>query len=197
MTNRIGSLAVVGVVLVLSACTFSGTRTAPAPHVASSAEDVLEERTGVRPEIDCGTQQVKLVGGTLVDCILTEPASGDRYKAPVLISDVDGSDFSVKVNVAEDPVGSTPPPEPTQTALPIPEDAPIATGVVLAELVEQAIASELDYVPIVSCFLDTAIVVGNTADCILTDGEGDVRDVLVEITEFDGANYSISATFVD
>ena len=197
MTNRAGSLALVAVVLALSACTFSGVRTAPAPHVASSAEDVLEQRSGVRPEIDCGTQQVKLVGGTLVDCILTEPATGDRYRAPVIISDVDGSDFEVKVNVAEDPVGSAPTPEPTETAVPIPDDAPITTGIALAELVEQAIAPELDYTPVVSCFLDTAIVVGNTADCILTDGEGDVRDVLVQITEFDGANYSISATFVD
>lgn len=195
MTNRLLSLAVVTAAsaLVLTACTFSANLTVPASQVATTAEDALEAQIGSRPEIDCGTDSVPLVNGTEVDCVLTDPATGERYEAPVTISNVDGSKFTVNVDVADAPIGGGSTPEPTETSVTIPEDAPTVTGTDLSAVVVRALAPELGYTPVVSCFLDVAIVVGNTTNCTLTDEEGAVSDVLVTITEFDGSNYSINA----
>ncbi|GMA32645.1 DUF4333 domain-containing protein [Litorihabitans aurantiacus] len=92
-------------VLVLGACSFSASanRTVSADQVATEAEDALEEQIGQRPEISCGDDQVDLVDGEVVDCLLTDPSTGSEFDTTVTISDVDGTDFRIAVEVAEQP----------------------------------------------------------------------------------------------
>ena len=96
--------AVIGI-LVLGACsvTASANRTVGAEQIADQAEGALEEQIGQRPEIDCGDDQVDLVDGEVVDCELTDPASGDEYDTTVTLSDVDGTEYHIDVQVAEQP----------------------------------------------------------------------------------------------
>ncbi len=96
--------AVIGI-LVLGACsvTASANRTVGAEQIADQAEGALEEQIGQRPEIDCGDDQVDLVDGEVVDCELTDPASGDEYDTTVTLSDVDGTEYHIDVQVADQP----------------------------------------------------------------------------------------------
>lgn len=71
----------------------------------STAEDALEKQVGSRPDIDCGTEVIDLVTGTVVPCILTDPTSGEQFDAPVTIEGVDGSNYTIGVQVADVPRG--------------------------------------------------------------------------------------------
>ena len=87
---------------LLSACTASGYLLISPDQVATAAENALEAQVGSRPDIDCGTDDVKLVNGTKVDCILTDPSTGERFNAPVTISEVAGTDYKVSVQVGDE-----------------------------------------------------------------------------------------------
>ncbi|MGV8882178.1 MAG: hypothetical protein ACOH19_08490 [Rhodoglobus sp.] len=198
MTNRIVSLAVVTVAsaLMLTACSLSVTPTVSASTVAETAEDALEAEVGTRPDIDCGTEAVKLVDGTKVDCILTDPGSGTEIDALVTLSKVDGSNFTVNVKVADAPSDSASEPEPTGSSAPAP-DAPVVTGDAFAKVVVSALTEQLDYTPTVECFLDVAVIEGATTNCTLTDDKGEVHDVLATIETFDGSTYTITAKLLN
>lgn len=107
ISHRLRLLAVPLVVAtaLLSACSVSASAnlTVPASDVADVAASALEEQVGMRPEMDCGSGSVDLVDGTQVDCVLTDPTTGTEFDAPVTISDVDGTDYHVEVEVAETP----------------------------------------------------------------------------------------------
>lgn len=100
---------VVGVVAMgaLSGCSVnaSANLTVPGSDIADSAAGALEEQIGIRPEMDCGDEQVDLVDGTVVDCVLTDPSTESTFDAPVTISDVDGTEYKVSVEVADTPRG--------------------------------------------------------------------------------------------
>ncbi|WP_144876821.1 DUF4333 domain-containing protein [Microbacterium sp. 1.5R] len=105
-TERAVSLLVAVLVAgVLSGCTVSATAnlTVPASDVAASAADALEDEIGIRPEMDCGDGQVDLVDGTVVDCVLTDPNTSSTFDAPVTIDGVDGTRYTVSVEVADAP----------------------------------------------------------------------------------------------
>ncbi|MBX3087660.1 MAG: DUF4333 domain-containing protein [Cryobacterium sp.] len=92
--------------LALSGCTFSlnlSNPTVPASSVATAAENALEATVGSRPEVDCGDDDVPLVDGTVVDCVLTDPATGKTYDTTVKISEVKGTNYRVDVDVAPQP----------------------------------------------------------------------------------------------
>lgn len=81
--------------------------TASADQVATAAADALEASVGVRPIMDCGTEPIDLVDGATVDCILTDPNTESRFEAPVTLEysgSGSGSEFSVSVQVAEQPL---------------------------------------------------------------------------------------------
>lgn len=105
MRNRLAPLAVLAVAagVLLSSCTSVYLLVSP-EQVATAAEDALEAQVGSRPEMDCGTDDVKLVNNTKVDCILTDPATGEKFEAPVTISDVDGTDYRVNVSVSDEAI---------------------------------------------------------------------------------------------
>ena len=92
---------------LLSGCTVSADAnlTVPASDIADTSAGALEEQIGLRPEMDCGDEQVDLVDGTVVDCELTDTNTGSTFDAPVTIDDVDGTDYTVSVEVAETPQG--------------------------------------------------------------------------------------------
>jgi hypothetical protein len=78
----------------------SSTPTAPATAVASVAEDALAQQVGSRPSIDCGSDDVKIVEGTVVKCTLTDPANGQQLGATVTITTVNDGKYTVDVQVA-------------------------------------------------------------------------------------------------
>jgi len=53
--------------------------------------------------MDCGAETIEIIDGTVVNCVLTDPETGLMYDAPVTISDVDGLDYVVNVDVAAEP----------------------------------------------------------------------------------------------
>ncbi|MFG3339962.1 DUF4333 domain-containing protein [Glycomyces sp. NPDC048151] len=87
-------------VAALAACTF-GTPTVPADELADTAEGALEEEVGQRPEIDCGGEDIEVVEGEDVTCVLTDPASGTEYDTVITFTSVDGTDFEIDVQVAD------------------------------------------------------------------------------------------------
>ena len=105
MNKRIAETLIVcaAAATLLTGCSFSGTPTADPADVAATAADALEQQVGSRPEMDCGTETVEIVSGTVVNCVLTDPETGLTYDAPVTISDVDGLDYVVNVDVAAEP----------------------------------------------------------------------------------------------
>ncbi|TGO06619.1 DUF4333 domain-containing protein [Serinibacter arcticus] len=104
MKRTITATAAVLGILVLGACsvTASANRTVGAEQIAEEAEGALEEQVGQRPDIDCGDDQVDLVDGEVVDCELTDPTTGDEYDTTVTLSDVDGTNFNIDVQVAQE-----------------------------------------------------------------------------------------------
>lgn len=88
---------------LLSGCTGGITLTSTAEVIADTAENALEAQVGSRPDIDCGTGEVTITKGAKFDCELTDPATGEIYESPVTISAVDGTDFTVSVQVADAP----------------------------------------------------------------------------------------------
>lgn len=91
-------------VAVLAGCVPAATFTVPAATIAETAEGALEQQVGSRPDLDCGTEDVEVRKGAVVDCVLTDPATGDRFTAPVTIESVDGTEYSIGVQVAEEPI---------------------------------------------------------------------------------------------
>ena len=103
------SAAVVAAALLgagfLSACSVSASAnlTVPASKIAQDAETALAEIG--EADVDCGDATVDLVDGEVVECELTDPASGNVYGTTVTLSEVDGTDYHVDVKVADAPKG--------------------------------------------------------------------------------------------
>ena len=176
--------------LTLAGCTASANLTVPADQVAELAADALEAQLGQRPDIDCGDDDIALVDGEEVDCLLTDPETETEYDTVVTIEDVDGTKFSVDVQVADEPNGGS---EPTEEEEPSAGDAPTVPGDDIATLAANALAPELGYTPTITCNEDVEIVVDNSVRCMIADEAGATATVLITITEFDGSTYKINA----
>lgn len=87
----------------LAGCSFSANPTVPADDIATLAEDTLEEQIGQRPEIDCGDEAIGLVEGDEVDCLLTDPTTGSEFDTTIVFTSVEGSDYTIDIQVAEQP----------------------------------------------------------------------------------------------
>lgn len=176
--------------VVLTGCTFSANLTASASKVASTAEDALEQQVNVRPTVDCGSDNVDLVVGTVVDCVTTDDATGDSYDTTVTISKVDGSTFTVSVQVA-----GTPQSGPTSTTEPTGQGGAVITVPAedIASVAVGALTSKLGYTPAIHCSNGIDLVVGNSILCMFTAQDGTKSTVNIEITKVDGTDYSINA----
>lgn len=92
--------------LLLTGCTVSTSAnfTQSPEKVADIAADALEQQVGTRPELDCGDEQIDIVEGETVDCVLTDPGTGTSFDAEVTITEVDGTEYKVGVEVGTEPV---------------------------------------------------------------------------------------------
>ena len=195
-TRSFASLALAATSIVLLAgCTGSASLTVPADSVATQAAEALEAQIGSLPEIDCGDDAVKLIDGTVVDCVLTDPATGSQYDAPVTISGVDGLKYKVNVEVAETPIGGSE--GETETD---PEAGPRVLPSELATTAAGALEEQYGALPLITCpgsdLLD--LYVGFTIDCDLTETVSQAQGVAtITITAVDGAKYSIDVKVVD
>lgn len=102
--TRICCAAAVGVALALGASACSSTPTISGESLAEQAADALEEQVGSRPEMDCGDEDIPIEEDSVAECVLTDPSSGEQYNTDVTITDVDGTDFHIDVQVDETPV---------------------------------------------------------------------------------------------
>ena len=183
-------------IVLLAGCTGSASLTVSAEAVAKQAAGALEAQIGSLPEMDCGDEQVKLIDGTIVDCILTDPATGSQFDAPVTISGVDGLKYKVNVEVAETPIaGSEGETETDDTAA-----GPRVLPSELATTAAGALEEQYGALPLITCpgsgLLD--LYVGFTIDCELTETvSGAAGIATIEITAVDGAKYSIDVQVVD
>src|SRR5690606_16266374 len=89
--------------VALAGCTASASAnlTVPASKIAQDAEGALAEIG--EADVDCGDGTVDLVDGEVVECELTDPATGTVYDTTVTLSDVEGTNYHVDVQVAETP----------------------------------------------------------------------------------------------
>lgn len=106
MKNRPAALValVIAASALLAACTGAPVLTAEAQDIAATAETALEQSVGSRPSIDCGTGTIELRKGLVVDCVLTDPETGERFDSPVTIDKIDGTEYSISVQVASEPI---------------------------------------------------------------------------------------------
>lgn len=196
MRYRIFSVAVTAAAatIMLAGCSISLTPQileVPASDIAVTVEDKIEAEIGSRPEVDCGTDDVKLEVSASLTCLLTDVGTGLEYDVVVTFTEVTGSDYSFDFAVADSPNN---PPEPT-----VDPQAPTVTGDEIAALVVTALSPSLPAPPDVSCPEQTVdIVVGNTTYCQFDDDDGS-HDVEVIITQYDPVEgiYAISATVLN
>lgn len=106
LKNRTAPLIalVLATTALLSACSGGPVLTAEAEDIATTAENALEQSVGSRPEIDCGTETIELKKGLVIDCVLTDPATGEQFESPVTIDKIEGTEYSISVQVADEPI---------------------------------------------------------------------------------------------
>lgn len=179
--------------LLLAGCTFTTTHSAPADEIASLAEDALEQQVGARPDIDCGADSIPLVEGSVIDCVLTDPETGDVLDAAVTLSTVEGSHLTVSVKVAADPETPAEPDEPSSDSGSDTVGTLTLTAAEIATTAENALAS-VDVNGAVACPGSThQVSAGFALDCTLIQG-GDQYTATVTITAVDGNQYSVNVT---
>lgn len=106
--TRAGSaLIAVTVAAVVAGCTGSASinYTLNPEALADEASRALQEAAGTTegPDIDCGEDQIDVVAGEQVICALSVEGDPDVYDAVVTFTNVEGTDYSFDVQVAETP----------------------------------------------------------------------------------------------
>ena len=175
------------VLLGLTGCTFTASLTVPADSVGEQAAKALTDQLGtdVVPEMDCGEDDVKLINGTVVACVLTDPTSNMSYDAPVTISEVNGTNYHVAVQVGDAPIGGTPAPDAS--------GAPTTPGSSLAAVAADGLESTLGYRPAVDCGDDRVSIVQDAQfDCVVTLDDALDYPATVSITSVIGGDYTVN-----
>jgi hypothetical protein len=88
--------------LLLLAPAACGSGVLTAGKVADGAEDALEKKVGVRPDVTCPGDLDAKVGAT-GRCTLTAPGDDTTYGLTVTITKVDGDDAAFDVEVDSAP----------------------------------------------------------------------------------------------
>lgn len=93
------------VILLVAGCSATGSAnlTVSPENIEQQAARVLQDEVGTDyvPELDCGSEQIDLVEGNTVNCVLTDPPTGEEYDTTVTISNVDGTNYRITAEVAE------------------------------------------------------------------------------------------------
>jgi hypothetical protein len=86
--------------LGLAAC---GSGSVSADQAAESAEDILEEQVGIRPEVACSEALEAEVGAT-ARCTLTAGDDPSEYGVTLTVTSVDGDDMKFDIEVDDEPL---------------------------------------------------------------------------------------------
>ncbi|MFI6574154.1 DUF4333 domain-containing protein [Nocardiopsis sp. NPDC050513] len=190
--------------LALSACSFQAGLTVSGEALAEAAADALEQQTGERPDVACPDDSVIATEGQEVDCVVTDPGTGEEYDAAVTFTGVEGDQWNIGVEVASEPRGQSA--EETDQAEPDPAAASENPGDqagsggavdrVAVTAVEAAAADALEPQlgerPVVDCGdLDINPFNGRTVDCTMTDATGAEFDTTVTFTGVEGDQWNI------
>jgi hypothetical protein len=165
--------------------------------VADAAADALEAELGERPDIDCGYGSVTIAEGREVDCVLTDPASGNEYDTTVTTTDVDGREWHADVRVADAVNGAGASEEPSTEAPQAPEDTQTpqdgvqivtASATAIAAAAADALEGTYGQRPAIDCgTLEIQLYEVRMVHCDLTDpASGEVHEAAMNITGFDG-----------
>jgi len=155
--------------LVLTAC---GAPTESPDKIADLASDALGDEVGEKPDdLDCGEDDITIEKDATVDCTLTH--EGVEQTAKVTVTEVDGSDYKINVQLAESPDK-------------------------IADVASDALAQEIGQRPDDLDCGDESVAVenDNVVDCVLTHG-GEKYDAKVTISEVDGLDYRIGVQVAD
>lgn len=140
-----GAGALAGTIL-LGGCSFSVGDAPPttvgSAKVADTAETILEEQIGRRPEVDCDVEDFALKNGETRTCVLTDPETGLQYSAVVVLNDVKGADFRVDVEVADKPVNADG--APTEEPAVGPAATLVLTGSEIGATATSALSAQVD-----------------------------------------------------
>ncbi|GAB3225960.1 hypothetical protein GCM10027447_15790 [Glycomyces halotolerans] len=102
-TRKLAALPLALAFIGVSACTAEAGPTVSGESLAEAAEDALEAEIGSRPDIDCGDEAIIVSMDKEVECLLTDPSSGNEYDATVTFTGVDGDSWDIGVEVASEP----------------------------------------------------------------------------------------------
>jgi predicted small lipoprotein YifL len=82
----------------------SAVPTVPAAQIDQLAADAIEQSSGARPTIDCGSQKLPIVQGNVFDCTATSTVTGDIYTATITVTTVNGDDFHIDTQIGDAPI---------------------------------------------------------------------------------------------
>ena len=101
LIKLVGAVALSFASLVGVQCS-AGYQLADPSDLAKTAAEALEQQTGALPNIDCGSERVKVIKDESVVCALTTDA-GAVYDTTITFTEIDGSDYKFRVKVADTP----------------------------------------------------------------------------------------------
>jgi hypothetical protein len=99
--GRLGLIA--GTPLLLVGLTACGSDPVTADQAAESVAEVVEEETGVRPEVACSEVLEAEVGAT-ARCTLTPGDDPTEYRVTLTVTSVDGDDVRFDIEVDDEPL---------------------------------------------------------------------------------------------
>ncbi len=82
----------------------SSVPTVPASQIDDLAATSIEQSSGERPTIDCGTQNLPIAQGNVFNCMASSTVTGDAYTATVTDTTVSGNDFHINVKIGDAPI---------------------------------------------------------------------------------------------
>lgn len=97
------ALALCMAVGLATGCGASGAL--PVADLERVVADTVEAQILVRPEVDCGSGRVDATDGSVIDCMLKDPASGQEFTSSIRISKPGGGDrFTVLLTTSSTPI---------------------------------------------------------------------------------------------
>lgn len=180
----------------LSACSLF-SQTISGDDLAEAAADALETEIGVRPDVDCGDEDITPEEGKEVDCTVADPDDGQELDAVVTFTGVDGDQWNIEVEVlpaegTADETQSEPAEEETEDSAVAPGEGEVSADAI-ATAAEDALEAEVGQRPEVDCG-DVNYVPenGRTVYCTLIDpSTGEEYSTTVTFTGVEGDTWNV------
>jgi hypothetical protein len=175
--------------------------------LAEAAENAAEDEFGWRPEMDCGDENITPAVGDEVDCLLTNPETGEEFDAIVIFTSAEGSQWKIRVEVPgmDDGTSDAPTEEPSDAASEEPSEQPTDQESLeisadrLATSVADVLESEMGSRNEIDCgTVNYKIWLDRKIYCTLIEtGSGLRYQTTVTITEIDGDYFSYNVEVAD